>query len=262
MEKYFELVIVIPTYNERKRISLRKYFSFLREHNNVMLCFVNDGSTDGTKKLLHNIELSTPHKNVKIIVHDRNLGKATAVQTGIQFCNANINYEKIAYLDADLSTSLEECYSISKKLNATTSFVFGSRVRKLGSFIKRNPRRFLIGRCVATLISRQLKLFVYDTQCGCKVFSRQLAQQVFEEQFVSTWLFDVEIFHRIQNLYGKQKLIRISKEIPLRSWIDKNNSKVSFTYFFKMWFELLMIQKKYSIKKINNPQDVLNEVVV
>lgn len=258
MEKYFELAIVIPTYNEEKRITLKKYFDFLRDHNDVMLCFVNDGSTDDTKKLLHNIELSA-HKNVKIIEHRKNSGKAAAVLSGFQFCNKNVRYNKIAYLDADLATSLESCYEVSTEIEGETSFAFGSRIRKLDSFIRRKPYRFLIGRFMATLISRQLGLYVYDTQCGCKVFSRQLAEEISQEDFVSTWLFDVEIFHRIQNLYSKQILLRTSKEVPLRSWIDKNNSKVSFTYFFRMWFELLMIQRKYRVKKTSEPQVVLSE---
>lgn len=261
MNTHFELVIVIPVYNEAKRISLGKYFNFLRDHENVLLCFVNDGSTDNTKDFLHNIELSAVN-NVKVLTHEKNRGKAAAVLSGFLFCNTEINYDKIAYLDADLSTSLDACYSISQELNEVISFGFGSRIRKLDSFIKRKAFRFYVGRCIATIISKQLNLFVYDTQCGCKVFSRQLAQQVFQEKFVSTWLFDVEIFHRIQNLYGKRQLIRMSKEIPLRSWIDKDNSKVSPIYFFKMWLELIMIQKKYSVKQVNQQKVILDDATV
>lgn len=255
MEVKFELVIIIPTYNEERRLSIEKYFEFLSDYREVLLCFVNDGSTDDTLNLLHNIKLLAP-KNVKILQFEKNRGKAATVQSGFLFCNENISYSKIAYLDADLSTSLEECYDISKEINDVTFFAFGARIRKLDSFIDRKPFRFFIGRFVATIISKQLNLFVYDTQCGCKVFSRQLAQQVFQNKFVSTWLFDVEIFHRIQNLYGKQELIKMSKEIPLRSWKDNNSSKVRLTYFFRMWFELLMIRKKYRDKQIGSQQSV------
>ena len=251
----FELVIIIPTYNEGNRLSIKKYLKFLSDYREVLLCFVNDGSTDDTKNLLHKIKSSKPN-NVKILEFKKNRGKAATVQSGFLLCNENVSYSKIAYLDADLSTSLEECYDISKEINGITSFAFGSRIRKLDSFIERKPFRFFVGRFIATIISKQLNLFVYDTQCGCKVFSRQLAQQVFQKSFVSTWLFDVEIFHRIQNLYGKQKLIKMSKEIPLRSWKDNNSSKVSLTYFFRMWFELLMIRKKYRDKQISRQQSV------
>lgn len=260
MNAIFELVIVIPTYNEVKRLSLQKYFSFLKKHKDVMLCFVNDGSTDATDSLLRCI-LTYSKKNVAILEHSVNSGKAAAVRLGFMHSAANIPHKKIAYLDADLSTSLEECYALSQYINEETVFVFGSRIRKLDSFIRRKPYRFYIGRVIATLISRQLNLYVYDTQCGCKIFCHELAQKVMAEKFVSTWLFDVEIFHRIKNLYGKRRLVRSSKEVPLHSWIDKNHSKVSSLYFFKMWFELFIIRRKYHMATANVPQTVLREAV-
>ena len=156
MDTYFDLVIVIPAYNEEKRISLRKYFDFLKAHKDVMLCFVNDGSTDNTKSLVHNIELSA-HNNVKVLAHSKNRGKAAAILSGFLYCNTSILYKKIAYLDADLSTSLEECYALSQHIMTKRHFVFGSRIRKLDNFIRRKPYRFYIGRAVATLISRQLQ---------------------------------------------------------------------------------------------------------
>ena len=52
----------------------------------------------------------------------------------------------------------------------------------------------MAGRVIATIISEILQIKVYDTQCGCKVFSRDLASEVFIDEFISRWLFDVEIF--------------------------------------------------------------------
>ncbi|MEM8506733.1 MAG: glycosyltransferase [Bacteroidota bacterium] len=260
MDTSFELVIVIPTYNEAKRLSLKKYFNFLETHKSVMLCFVDDGSTDNTRYLLHTLALSA-QENVKIIAHAKNKGKAAAVLSGFLYSNANMHYKKIAYLDADLSTSLEECYELSKHIQGQTLFVFGSRIRKLDNYIRRKPYRFYCGRAVATLISKQLNLYVYDTQCGCKIFSHQLAQEVVAEKFISTWLFDVEIFHRIRNLYGKRRLIRCSKEVPLHSWIDKDHSKVRFAYVFRMFLELIVIGRKYRSTAINTSQTDLSEAI-
>ena len=254
MMKHFELIIVIPAHNEEERFSADRHHEFLKIHPQVLLCFVNDGSTDKTINLFRQLKASYK-ENVEILSLRKNSGKAHAVHFGFSHCNLNFRYNKIAYLDADLSTSLEECYEISKHLDQQISFAFASRIAKLDSNIQRKLYRFIIGRCMATLISFQLNLRVYDTQCGCKIFNKELASQVFQEQFMSKWLFDVEIFHRILSLYGKKKLLKISKEVPLQSWIDGNKSKVSPLYFFRVWIDLINIYFRYKNKKM------LNEIV-
>jgi hypothetical protein len=93
-----------------------------------------------------------------------------------------------------------------------------------------------------------LGISVYDTQCGCKVFDRNLALNVFKDKFISKWLFDVEIFYRIIVLSGRESMKDISREIPLISWIDTNDSRVSFSYFFKMWFDMYSIYRQYNEK--------------
>ena len=122
---------------------------------------------------------------------------------------------------------------------------FGSRISKIDTTIDRKKARHYIGRIIATLISNQLKLPIYDTQCGCKIFDKDLSEKVFSEKFISKWLFDVEIFHRIIILYSEEKMGDIAREIPLKSWIDYDESKVKITYFFKLWLDLYQIHKTY-----------------
>lgn len=244
MNKNFELAIVVPCYNEGSRLPIKKYKEFLDTHPKVLLCFVNDGSSDTTLDVLEQLKTLYPSA-VKIISLSENSGKAEAVRFGILVCLKDIDFRKIAYLDADLSTSLEECVSINEQVGTTTSFAFGSRISKIDTLIDRKRYRFLIGRCIATLISNQLDLKVYDTQCGCKIFNRELAESIFQDGFNSRWLFDVEIFHRLIALYGKEQLRYIVKEVPLQSWIDIDDSKVPFSYFFKLWYDLYKIGVVY-----------------
>jgi glycosyltransferase involved in cell wall biosynthesis len=247
MNKKIELIIVIPCYNEAKKLNIDKFQYFIERHPTALLCFVNDGSNDSTGGILNKIKI-TSKDAVEIISLEKNQGKAIAVYSGINYCHQKFDFEKIAYLDADLSASLEECFDISKEINHNIRFVFGSRIAKLDSNIKRKFYRFLIGRFIATLISRQLDLMVYDTQCGCKVFDHKTSKLIFSKKFISTWLFDVEIFHRLISIFGKDEMSNIAKEIPLKTWIDTDDSKVKFTYFFKLWFELLGIKRKYKSK--------------
>ena len=176
----------------------------------------------------------------------RNVGKAEAVRQGVRFCNSTYDHQYIAFLDADLSTSLSECIEMSAYLRDKTSFVFGSRIMKIGSVIERSSYRFLIGRVLATLISWMLSLKVYDTQCGCKLFTKNLSGILFQETFISNWLFDVELFFRMILANGTKSALLRMVEIPLKQWIDKGHSKVAPSYFFKMCLDLFRIKIHYS----------------
>jgi dolichyl-phosphate beta-glucosyltransferase len=243
------LIIIIPCYNEYNRIPKDKFIHFLNNNNDVKLVFSNDGSTDNTIHALRKIQYFAKDR---VFIHSlkTNKGKAKAVREGVLFCFQNdFKYTKIAYLDADLATSLEECVAISNTINGTIIFAFGSRISKIDNTITRKLYRHLTGRFIATIISHILGIRVYDTQCGCKVLNGNLAEKVFKEEFKSKWLFDVEIFYRIIQLYGREKMKSICKEVPLKCWTNSGNSKVKFTYFFKLWFDIIVLRRKYAERK-------------
>jgi dolichyl-phosphate beta-glucosyltransferase len=249
-----QLCIVIPCYNEEERLPLANYETFLINNPNTLICFVNDGSSDGTLEVLKDIK-SKFENQISIVSYDKNVGKAEAIRKAFSYCNKNLNHVHIAYLDADLSTSLEECLEISSYLDDDINFVFGSRIMKIGSEIVRQQHRFFIGRFIATIISRILKLKVYDTQCGCKVFSKELSVQVFKESFISKWLFDVEIFQRIIVYYGRKQVLGRMLEVPLKRWIDTEDSKVKMSYFVKLWIDLYRINKISKAEKSAIPNN-------
>ncbi|TDD95987.1 glycosyltransferase [Flavobacterium cellulosilyticum] len=244
MSKQNNISIVIPCYNEEKGISNSEYSTFLDNKPDVFICFVNDGSTDKTLEAL-SILKSKYVSQIHILTLEKNSGKAEAVRTGITFCNQNLQHQYIGYLDADLATTLEEFVELRNYLHDGIVFSFGSRIRKIGSLIERQNSRFLIGRVVATLISNILDIKVYDTQCGSKLFTREISEKLFNEEFISKWLFDVEIFFRMIHLFGKEKAIKKMYEVPLKLWVEKGDSKVKFTYGFKLWFDLFKIRRKY-----------------
>lgn len=236
------ICIIIPCYNEEKGLPINKYNQFIMENPTISICFVNDGSTDNTLKILKSLKNKFPNQ---VIVHtyDENVGKGEAIRKSFGFYNLTKTTKYFAYLDADLSTSLEECVAMTSYLNDDITFVFASRIKRVGATIERNFFRFLIGRIIATAISYILKLGVYDTQCGCKVFSKELVEEVFKTPFISKWLFDVEIFDRILKFYGKNKAVKKIIEVPLVRWIDEGDSKVKASYFFKLWIDLYRINK-------------------
>ena len=238
------LAIVIPCYNEANRLPVMSYKSFLNKARDVSIFFINDGSSDETGHLIHEMVIEF-NEQVHLISLKKNKGKGNAVFKGFHFVLNNHDFKKIAFLDADLATSLEECYQLTNYVEGKISLVFGSRILKLDNNIKRKWYRFFLGRLVATAISKSLKLSLYDSQCGCKIFESSLAVKIFVEPFLSKWLFDVEIFFRAIKIYGRKNIKEHIKEVPLNEWVDTPDSRVSPWYFFRLWLDLYKISKKY-----------------
>src|SRR6266487_229826 len=101
--------------------------------------------------------------------------------------------------------------------------VFGSRIKKADTNIERSLARHLVGRTIATVIDRKLKLGYYDTQCGAKMF------------------FDVELFMRLKK---HEKELNIF-EIPLSSWHNVKDSKLNALSFPVVIKEIYILLTKY-----------------
>jgi len=238
------LCVIVPCYNEANRFPEEQFKQFLSSHPTVQLILVNDGSSDNTLSFLTALAAAFPQQFETLSLL-KNQGKADAVQEGMLLALKQSSSDRFAYLDADLSTSLEECTLLAEKINTETGFVFGSRILKTDNRIERKWHRFFIGRVIATVISKMLGISVYDTQCGCKVFDRKLVPIAFEAPFSSRWLFDVEIFFRLINALGRKKMVAQAKEVPLEQWIDTEDSRVKISYMFQLWLDLAIIYRRY-----------------
>ncbi len=236
-------IIVVPCYNEEVRFPYQDYADFISKNESFFI-FVNDGSTDKTQKTLLRLKERFPDK-VEVIEEKENQGKSEAVRIGIRHGVSNFECDLIGFMDADLSTKLEEVYHFQEifKSKKEILFVFGSRIAKIGSEIKRYYWRHYIGRVMATIFSSYLNIMVYDTQCGAKFFRPRLAEVIFKEKFLSRWLFDIEIFKRME--FSGFGIEDYSIELPLTSWIEQGGSKISLKDMFKFPIEYFRIVRHY-----------------
>lgn len=242
--------IVIPCYNEAKRLKAMVFEDFAKNNPHVRLHFVNDGSIDNTQEVLEKLESSSDAIFVSNL--EKNMGKAMAVHRGVKEC-AEFDYTYIAYLDADLSIPLDEVNLLYQRIKEHNlmKMAFGSRIKTLNNKIERRVFRHIFGRVIATCISNSLKVAVYDTQCGCKLFKKEIVKPLFEKEFISPWLFDVEIFWRMILIYSREELPQRALEVPLRECIHINDSKVKWTHSFKTFFQLIKIHRFYKDKAKN-----------
>ncbi|MDA8104007.1 MAG: glycosyltransferase [Nitrospiraceae bacterium] len=238
--------IVIPCYNEEKRLPVGEIAAFLRESDSVSLYFVNDGSKDGTARVLDDIRMLGQDR-VSVLELPENRGKAEAVRLGILEALHRQSFHIVGYFDADLSAPLTEINLLLEYMDLGPPYevVTGSRIRRLGARIERRPCRHYAGRVFATCASLILGLPVYDTQCGAKIFRAELAEQIFCRPFSTSWLFDVEIFARAAAVLGPDGAIEKIAEAPLRQWVGKTGSKLRTRHILTAPLELARIYLEY-----------------
>ncbi len=239
-------VIVIPCYNERRRLNADAFREFILDHEGISFLFVNDGSTDGTRELLDELAAGSPER-LRAMHLERNSGKAEAVRRGLlEARGPGVRYA--GFWDADLATPLDAIPDFVGHLDAhqDVQMIFGARVRLLGREIDRRAVRHYLGRIFATTASLVLGVPLYDTQCGAKLFrmSPEIVR-LFETPFRSRWIFDVEIVARFfcePHSAGVGSLIH---ERPLERWRDVAGSKVRPRDFVRAVFELWTIRRAY-----------------
>lgn len=236
--------IIIPCFNEADRFKREQYLSFLQQVPDIDFCFVNDGSRDNTIQVLQDIQAVQPSR-IEVVDYRDNQGKAEAVRRGFLHVLEQEEYGVLIFADADLATPLEEIRRLAAILEQkpNVSIVMGSRIERMGVTIERKLYRHFTGRIFAAFISVLFRLHAYDTQCGAKIFRADIAKAVFEEPFLSKWLFDVEILLRVRSRYSDYN--RIIAEIPLDVWLEQGNSKIRFTHLLKMPFQLWKIYLRY-----------------
>lgn len=218
-----QIAVIVPCYNESRRLPAAAFISFLQSRQDIHLYFVNDGSTDNTTQVLQEIKNKTGD-HCHVIALDKNKGKGEAVRTGFLTAFAENRFDFIGFLDADLSTSPEEFQRLLEKLKETgADFIIGSRVKMLNTVIERSFFRHIAGRVVASIIDSRYRMGIYDTQCGAKIFKPALIPLFCETAFSTRWLFDVEILLRLQKASIQLKGI----EQPLAAWKDPGGSRIS-----------------------------------
>ena len=247
MRRVSRVVLVVPCYNEEKRLDVTALRDFRLDGHELVFRFVNDGSRDGTLALIESIRDADPAR-FRVTNLEQNGGKAEAVRRGFLDAIEHDAADLIGFWDADLATPLSQLPLFLAIFTARPEIeiVMGARVRLLGREISRRPSRHYFGRVGATLISQSLGLAVYDTQCGAKLFRNGPdLPDLFARPFLSRWIFDVEIIARFVRLRGRDDAVRAIYELPVRVWRDVTGSKIKSTDFLRSLRDLWKIRRAY-----------------
>lgn len=236
-------ILVVPCYNEEKRLSPGEFLASLEQDPNLHWLFVDDGSKDSTAQVIKTMQQQNPQR---ILFHQlaKNSGKGEAVRQGLLKAIEE-QADLTGYFDADLATPMSEVFRLLNIFQTRNKqkVLFGARVFLLGRNIDRKRWRFWLGRCFALVASQMLKLKVYDTQCGAKLIAHFDKLPIcLEKPFDSSWLFDVELIQRLIKQGGLQ--VSDFFEEPLLQWTDVGGSKVKARAFLVALKDLIKIKLK------------------
>lgn len=228
-----KLSIIVPFYNEANRLpkSIGQILEYLENQSHDWeLVLVDDGSKDNSKEYLNEFLKDT---RIKLLTHETNSGKGSAVRTGILSSSGDL----VLFSDADLSTPIYEIEKLIKAINEGSKIAIGSR-DVVGSHItKKQPfLRRILGKSARTAIRSVLKMPYLDTQCGFKMFESSVAKKYFENMKTKRWSFDYEI------LYRAKKDGIIAKEVPVY-WHDDTKSKINIgSDYINCFIDLIKIR--------------------
>ena len=237
------LSIVIPAYNEEKRIgrTLEKVMGYLKTKDyECEIIVVNDGSTDSTREMIRKFE--GMDSMLSVIENKIGKGKGYSVRRGMLEARGKF----ALFSDADLSTPIEEIEKLIYWLEKDYDIAIGSRdlpdsqVEIHQSFLREG---------MGKIFNKIMNLIVFtgfkDTQCGFKCFKRHVVNKVFSKQRINGFAFDVENI-----LIAMQHGFRI-KEVPVR-WLNSPYSKVSVVRDpALMLYDLFRIKFNNFAKKYN-----------
>ncbi len=211
-----KISICIPMYNENRVIAqtaktLSDYMSAHFDDYEILFC--DDGSSDGCGDTVRSLNLP----NVEVIGYDGNKGKGYAVRYAMLKATGDVRM----FTDADLAYGTDVIEQVAKEFeeHEGTHLVIGSRnLKKDGyegyTFIRRVASRVYI-KVLCWAGGFQLS----DSQCGCKAFSGEAAENIFPRCEVNGFAFDFEA------ILWAVKMGMTIREIPVRV-INHGESKV------------------------------------
>jgi len=211
----FFLTIIIPAYNEEKRLpqTLPKVAEFVEAQDyQTEVLVVDDGSSDNTVAIVKKFSAQHPYIQVVCAEHG---GTGHAVKTGM--LQAKGEYAFLC--DADLAMPITELPKFLPPQQNGYQIAIGSREGK-GSVRYDEPAyRHVMGRVFNWLVKVMTVSNFEDTQCGFKCFHHSVIQDLFGHQTIKGFGFDVEVIYIAQ-----RRGYRIV-EVPIQ-WYYQTESKV------------------------------------
>jgi glycosyltransferase involved in cell wall biosynthesis len=209
------LSIIIPAHNEENRLpgTLEQVFAFLEAQDfPAEVLVVENGSTDLTFEIAQ--DFAGRHSSLRVI-REQGRGKGLAVRSGMLAARGEFRL----MCDADLSMPVEE---IARFLPSGPAYDIAIASREARGAVRYDEPsyRHLGGRAINLIIRMLILPGLNDTQCGFKCFRAAVADDLFRQQTLPGWSFDIEL------LFIARRRGYAIREVPIH-WYYRPESKVN-----------------------------------
>lgn len=229
-----KLSVVIPAYNEEKRITetLQNIDGYLeKQPYDYEIIVVVNNTKDRTFQIVQELEKTTVQKAVAMNLTEG--GKGNAVRRGIL---EKATGDIVMFMDADNATPISEIEKFLPYFDQGYDVVIGSRYTNPDLVKVHQPfYRILLSRMSNLLIQMLAVPGIKDTQLGFKAFTAKAAKDIFPKVQVLRWGFDMEVL-----TIALAKGYKI-KEIGV-SWTEHGGGHVPLSAYIESLIDLFKIK--------------------
>lgn len=158
----------------------------------VEFIVVVNGSTDGTGAVVE--EYAERHKNIKIMVEPRKIGKGGAVMLG--FSKAAGDF--VGYVDADGATPPDAFDDLIEHIGEAGAIIASRWLPESDVNPPQPFRRRAASRVFNTLTRIMFGFRITDTQCGAKLMKKSAVEAILPDLGITRWAFDVDLLYQFK----------------------------------------------------------------
>ncbi len=242
-----KIAIIIPSYNEEKRIerTLKEYLSFFKKKKEKFEIIVSiNGTSDQSPKIIKKI--GAKHKEIKILEFKRG-AKGFAITEGFKEALKS-NIDLIGFVDADMATPPEAFYDLIKKTKNSEGSIASRWMKESIIKTEQSFMRKFVSRGFNLIVKTLFLMNYRDTQCGAKLFRKNVIKKILPEIKLTEWAFDVNLLYLCKR--NKFKI----KEIPT-TWSEPGGTRLNLKKVpLQMFLSIVRLRLIYSpFEKISKP---------
>ena len=210
------LSVVVPAFNEAGKVArdLGIVFDYFEaQPYTTELVVVDDGSTDGTLEVLRGLQ---GFSGLRVLSYAPNRGKGHAVQTGVLASRGAY----VLFADAGTCVPYQDVDRGFALMEEGCDVALGSRGLTGSEVLVHQPAYRQVGsRLFGFLVRAGFGIAdIRDTQCGFKLFRREVARDLFTRQRIDGFMFDLEL------IVNARRLGYVVREFPV-TWSNDPDTR-------------------------------------